>query len=380
MSLKGKFLALLLIHFLLCCIFFILLSPQAETDKLLIFALLVFIIEVIFYLTLRNLIFQKIHYLTKTIKEFKGEEKDTKVTKTKNLDEIEYISVRIREYLKELREKISDIEEKQRIYELIAEKSEEIIIIFNKQGEIIYSNPKALEYFGNERFKLSEQTIPTLIEKFLSSEEELTAYREITLSDGTVLNAWIIPIEGISKTFLLIAHDITYFRKEKERLFEIATKDPLTSLFNRKFFEDLIQEIIEAVKKGQPYSLIFIDMDDLKKINDQFGHITGDSVIRAVSHTIKKSLRADDFAGRWGGDEFIVVIQGGQEKSKIVAERIQTNLSKISFNIGSHSFTPSVSIGITTVKATDTIESLIERADKATYRAKKKGKGMIELS
>lgn len=178
---------------------------------------------------------------------------------------------------------------------------------------------------------------------------------------------------------LLIAHDVTIFKKEKNKLFEIATKDPLTSLYNRNFFEESLKKTIELAKRGEKFTLLFIDMDNLKKINDQFGHISGDTTIRATAKAILKSIRESDLAARWGGDEFVVTIKGGIEQAKTVSERIQTTLSKIVLNFAKEKITPSVSIGITEIDGTKNIETLIKEADEATYEAKKGGKNRVKI-
>lgn len=295
-------------------------------------------------------------------------------------DEIDYLKKVINKYIKTLKNRISEIEEARTIYQIIADKSEEIIIIFNKKGDIIFANPKAIDYLGDEQFSLSQEKLKPFIQNILKlKDEEITSWQEIKLPDGTFLSAWIIPVDSKTGTMLFIAHDITLFKRERDKLFEIATKDSLTSLYNRNFFEETLKKTIESAKRGEVYSLIFIDMDNLKKINDNFGHLVGDDTIRAVSRAIQNSIRASDIGARWGGDEFVVLLKGNVESARIVAERIQSNLRKINLNLGNYTINPSVSIGITIIDGTKDIEALIKEADQCAYLAKREGKGKIQF-
>lgn len=295
-------------------------------------------------------------------------------------DEIDYLQKAINRYIAALKNRISETEEARRIYQIIADKSEEIIIIFNKKGDIIFANPKAIDYLGDEQFSLSQERLKPFIQNILKlKDEEITSWQEIKLPDGTFLSAWIIPVDNKTATMLFIAHDITLFKRERDKLFEIATKDSLTSLYNRNFFEETLKKAIESAKRGEVYSLLFIDMDNLKKINDNFGHLVGDDTIRAVSRAIQKSIRTSDIAARWGGDEFVVLLKGDAEVAKIVAERIQSTLKKINLNLVNYTINPSVSIGITIIDGTKDIETLIKEADQCAYLAKSEGKGKIQF-
>ena len=333
---------------------------------------------ILLYIIINKKLLGRLEEIITDLKEVEAGHKDT--VKILIKDEIGYLTEEINKYISKVKEQILEIEENRKIYQVIAEKSEEIIVLFNKQGNIIFANLKAIEYLGGEKFDISLENLRPFIQDILKlTDEEMTFWREIKLQDGTFLTAWIVPVEEKTGTMLLIAHDVTFFKKEKDKLFEIATKDPLTSLYNRNFFEDSLKKTINSAKRGDFFSLLFIDMDDLKKINDQFGHIAGDTTIRATAKAIIKSVRESDLAARWGGDEFAVIIKGGIEQAKTVAERIQMNLKKISLSLAQKTITPSVSIGITIIDGTKDAESLIKKADQATYEAKKEGKNRIKV-
>ena len=342
------------------------------------YASLFLIFGFVFYLWFKGKIINKIMNLATYIDEVKAGKADE--VKIDSKDEIGNLAEEINIYISTVKKHMLEIEENCKIYQIIAEKSEEIILLFNKQGNIIFANPKAIEYLGGEKFDISPEDLKPFIQDILKlTDEEMSFWREIKLPDGTFLSAWIVPIEEKTGTMLLIAHDITFFQKEKNKLIETATKDALTFLYNRNFFEESLKKSIESTKRGDFFSLIFIDMDDLKKINDQFGHIAGDAMIRAVAKAIIKSVRGSDLAARWGGDEFVILIKGGIEQAKTVAERIQTNLKKITITFKDETIIPSVSMGITNIDASKDRETLLREADKAVYDAKKEGKNKIKV-
>lgn len=336
------------------------------------------LLGIFLYLIINKNLLGRIEEIITDLKQVEAGHKDN--VKILKKDEIGCLTEEINKYISTVKKQLLEIEENRKIYQIIAEKSEEIILLFNTQGNIIFANPKAIEYLGGENFDISQEDLRLFVQDILKlTDDEMTFWREIKLQDGTFLSAWIVPVEEKTGTMLLIAHDVTLFKKEKDKLFEIATKDPLTSLYNRKFFEDFLKKTISSAKRGDFYSLIFIDMDDLKKINDQFGHIAGDTAIRTTAKAIIKTIRESDLAARWGGDEFVVIIKGSIEQAKIVAERIQMNLNKFRFSLGKQPITLSVSIGITIIDGTQDAESLIKKADQATYEAKKEGKNRIKV-
>ncbi len=154
-----------------------------------------------------------------------------------------------------------------------------------------------------------------------------------------------------------------------------AMKDKLTGLFNRGAFDARIKEAFEnytALKKS--FSIIVFDLNKFKQINDTLGHIAGDKVLKKVSECLEESFRKDDFIARYGGDEFMVIIEDLSEE--MANERIEIfnkNLKKRRFVSQKHGeIKLSVSAGTAKVMENDTVESLIDRADKAMYESKQK--------
>lgn len=159
---------------------------------------------------------------------------------------------------------------------------------------------------------------------------------------------------------------------------DMVIKDKLTSLFNRRYIDDrLPADIIKATITQSPLSVIFVDVDNLKGINDTYGHSAGDLAIKEVGNAISKSVRSDnDWGARYGGDEFIISLNNTDyDEAYRIAERIRNNIEKISVEIENNLIKFTISLGIHTMQDSKlAVEELINLADKKMYEAKKSGK------
>jgi diguanylate cyclase (GGDEF)-like protein len=156
-----------------------------------------------------------------------------------------------------------------------------------------------------------------------------------------------------------------------------AMKDGLTGLYNRKAFDYKVENALRGLREGSgSFSIILFDVDGFKEINDTLGHVAGDKVLKKVAECMRESFREDDFAARYGGDEFVVLIE--KMSREIAREKILSfsrNLKKRRFfSYKKGEIDIQVSAGIATATAEDTPENLIERADKAMYAMKQTGK------
>ncbi len=156
-------------------------------------------------------------------------------------------------------------------------------------------------------------------------------------------------------------------------LYEVATHDEKTGLYNHKFFDTLLDMEIEKAKRGQQkLSLIMTDIDFFKKINDTYGHIKADELLKRLADIINKQIRKSDIVARFGGEEFIILLpETNLEKAKKFAERLK---KAIHLDITFKKYNLTLSGGITQYKNKDTKKKFKERADKALYRAKDKGR------
>jgi diguanylate cyclase (GGDEF)-like protein/PAS domain S-box-containing protein len=176
--------------------------------------------------------------------------------------------------------------------------------------------------------------------------------------------------------------DLTERRKLEEQLRYDATFDSLTGLFNRRHFMQHLEWAISAAHRyGHPLSLAFCDVDHFKLVNDRHGHLKGDEVLRTIAQVVKDQLRTCDFAGRIGGDEFALVFPHTlAEDAAHALERMRGELQGKSFSAGAAKFTSTVTLGVASLKKTQTEDQLLEAADRALYRGKEAGRDRIELS
>jgi diguanylate cyclase (GGDEF)-like protein len=166
-------------------------------------------------------------------------------------------------------------------------------------------------------------------------------------------------------------------RKELERrLVHQATHDHLTDLYNQaSFYEHLSRAFARARRRGSNVALMFVDLDDFKLVNDSFGHQEGDGVLREVAKRLRGSLREGDVAARFGGDEFVIVLEDVTDASEAlkVAERFHERL-RVPFAVdGEHQMYTSASIGLA-IGSQEQPQELVRAADRATYQAKWMGK------
>lgn len=159
---------------------------------------------------------------------------------------------------------------------------------------------------------------------------------------------------------------------------DILTRhDPLTGLKNRRYFSQVFQEeFARSYRRQEPLSLLFLDIDNFKFINDTYGHYIGDSVLKEIGKYLTQHCRPYDTPVRWGGEEFIILLRATNEAAaSVFADRIREDVEAgftmdISLNI-------TLSIGLTEHRNEDTLESLIDRADQALYFAKQSGKNRV---
>ena len=158
--------------------------------------------------------------------------------------------------------------------------------------------------------------------------------------------------------------------------------DPLTQLYNRKHFDDALAQAIEdAHVKDEPLSLMMTDIDHFKAFNDNFGHLTGDQVLRLVALAVKQNVKGQDTAARYGGEEFAVVLPNTVLRSAITVgdhiRRAVMTKELMKRSTGEHLGRVTVSIGVATLHKGDTAPSLIERADTCLYTAKRHGRNRV---
>jgi diguanylate cyclase (GGDEF)-like protein/PAS domain S-box-containing protein len=174
--------------------------------------------------------------------------------------------------------------------------------------------------------------------------------------------------------------DITTRKTMEKELRRLATMDSLTGVNNRRNFLDLAQkEINRSTRYNHHFSLMMLDIDYFKRINDTYGHSVGDQMLRAFCDVCKKELREEDIMGRLGGEEFSIALIGcDMEKAMIFAERIRRAVNSHTLTTGDEEIRITVSLGITSMLKDDDLNSMLERADSALYKAKVSGRNQVQ--
>lgn len=219
-------------------------------------------------------------------------------------------------------------------------------------------------------------------------------YRPITgTAEFMYQNSTIIPLldtKGQVEHLCLIIYDVTDTainkigqKKANEQLRKVSQTDPLTQLNNRGYWEKCL---IDAFKRYQRYqttcSLIMLDIDHFKKVNDNYGHTVGDEVIRMVSREIRQQIRDLDIAGRYGGEEFGIILTNTElEAAELVAERIRKAVAGLQIDIDGSPLTFTISLGVCGLKTElNSHVAWLESCDQALYSSKDKGRNCVSVA
>lgn len=210
----------------------------------------------------------------------------------------------------------------------------------------------------------------TLVERLVTLQKILTF--DAILAVETYYYATTSRLEGL----------LQQLNETQKSLEELARLDGLTRINNRMFLmECLEKEVQRSLRFRRPFTLLFLDVDHFKNINDQFGHSVGDSVLKEVVQTVRCAIRPVDLIGRFGGEEFLVgLVETDESAARQVAERIRLRVAHTPFRTAAGPVTLTVSMGVASLAGPIArIEELIDQADHALYRAKKLGRDQVQV-
>lgn len=260
--------------------------------------------------------------------------------------------------------------------------SPDFFIVGDRDGRILTANPAFCERLGYREsevlaLKLHELTSHQDIYK-LASLGEMSAVDRVeaplTTRCGDVCwAAWSFTVtaEGL---IYAVGRDITLQRERRVQLEAIARSDALTSLANRRHFEQCLHHAMNNYRQeGQAFALLFVDMDNFKPINDDYGHVIGDRVLEITASRIRRCARDSDVVARYGGDEFAIIVENSVQGVSHLAERILNAIAEPIYLEG-RSIRVSASVGISypDSRNPDT-DKLLAKADAAMYAAKRRG-------
>ncbi|MCP5277021.1 MAG: diguanylate cyclase [Thiobacillus sp.] len=179
-----------------------------------------------------------------------------------------------------------------------------------------------------------------------------------------------------------LRREVAERQRLQEDLERLANTDALTGLPNRRYFmAQMVSELARRQRYGHPLSLLMLDLDHFKQINDQWGHGVGDEALRQFADSVQCCLRTQDVAGRLGGEEFAILLpETAEYVARPVAERIRARLEQTPVPTGNGPCVVTVSIGVAEVRKEDSVETLMHRADAALYAAKQQGRNRVVSS
>ena len=281
----------------------------------------------------------------------------------------------------------SELTESEERYRRLSEVAFEGIII-HSNGRIIDGNKAVEEILGYSLKAIIGQNLQDFVEPeyqdfvtkkiaACSTEPfELVALNKQNEKLILEVRATETPLQG-KQVGVFIIRDITKRKQAEERLHMLATTDPLTKACNRRHFQELAEdELRKSQRFDHPLTLMLLDIDFFKDINDSYGHTVGDEVIQAIMPVCQDQLRDVDIIGRFGGDEFSIIMpETNSEGATLVAERLRASLADIAIFHENQIINISVSIGIASLdRETIHYTELVKQADKALYKAKAKGR------
>lgn len=265
-----------------------------------------------------------------------------------------------------------------------------LALVETENGHILHSNPALLSYFGS--LAAEDEPITHLFIETLKRRDFLTL-NNTTMEVMTRRGKSFMRISCnnigdmgfLKQECALVAFvDVTESHLREQKLQTQATTDTLTGLSNRRFFNTAAEQAIsDAISTHRPLSILSLDIDHFKRVNDTFGHDAGDTVLTLIAKLFQGSLNPYDIPARLGGEEFAALLPNTSiEQAQKVAERIRKVIASTPILINdSQTITVTVSIGIAPFKNTDEdIELALKRADEALYQAKDKGRNQVVCS
>ena len=294
-------------------------------------------------------------------------------------------------------EKVTALRESEAHFRAVTNSANDAIVTADDGGTIVSWNRGAEKIFGYSEAEISGQSVTRLIpdryrDRHLAGRERVQAGGASRVIGKTV------ELEGLRKDgtefpvefslakwetaggrfYTAVLRDITERKSHQADLEYFAIHDALTGLLNRHSLEDMLKRSIAKAKRGAKSSLLYLDLDNFKDVNDTVGHAAGDEVLILLTNIIKAELRTEDVVFRLGGDEFALLLEGkagGEALS--AAERLRLVVEAQSFELNSKVFPLTLSIGLIEIEGTLTSGELLSQADAAMYRAKMQGKNRI---
>lgn len=282
--------------------------------------------------------------------------------------------------------------------EAIMNNASDAIVLFDSEGRIFFWNPAAERLFG---YSKEESLDRNFFELLVPAEDEsgwLHAIKGELAQEAvrSLPSGWTVEFKALCRdgstvdievalsTFEVgstrynvgIARDISKRKQFEKELVKLSITDPLTGVYNRRHFERRIRdEIKKARLEGRDLSLVILDLDHFKSINDRFGHDKGDQVLKATTDLIQEHLQGKGTLARWGGEEFVILLPGlSAGDAADLAETLREGINNMRFD-GDAEIT--ASFGVAGLAPGDTFDALVKKADNMLYEAKANGRNRV---
>ncbi len=269
--------------------------------------------------------------------------------------------------------------------DLVFENIYDAAFVLDNNGVIIDYNRSAENILSGRDYIIG-QNINDIFNELSSSLDESQNVQIVTETtiNNRIYNIQNMPLTSIKNKsigYIFLLRDITEYKKMAEQLQKLAITDELTGIYNRRHFNELsLREFVRAKRNKTQLSVIIMDIDHFKIVNDTYGHATGDEVLKTTAKSISASIRSLDIFARWGGEEFILCLpETSIIPAQKVAERIRLSINELAFHDKQNNvFKVSISLGVSDLKEyNETLDDVIGAADKALYEAKSKGRNKV---
>ena len=263
---------------------------------------------------------------------------------------------------------------------------DKVILANNNAVKLFGIDPNELERYHLRDFFADVENRKMLNER-LEKEKKVQEFEILVKTPNSDTPFWLLASANIidynyNVVLYSAFQDITSRKNREVLLKSQATRDPLTALFHRRYFEAAsCKQILNLQRNNLPYSMLMIDADHFKSVNDTFGHKIGDKVLIELASTAERALRDNDIVARYGGEEFVAFLPNTDSESAYkVADRLRETISEITVHTDDDKIVKfTVSIGISSNVISDNVDMLIKTADEAMYRAKQEGRNRVKI-
>ena len=291
------------------------------------------------------------------------------------------------------------LHESRELFRAIVENVGDLVAVFDTDGRRIYNSPSYRPLFREKDIRPGSgsfleihledrERIKEIFRRTVATGVGERAEFRFVLKDGSIRHMEsdgraIRGADGTVSKVVVVSRDITELKHLEAELREMAATDFLTGLANRRHFLARLEQELARIQRLEEHraSVLMLDSDHFKRVNDTFGHATGDKVLRHLAVLMQKGLRKVDIAGRVGGEEFAIILPGADlPAAEVFAERLRKKVAGTPMAQEDRAIPLTVSIGVTGMKASDTsADDALVRADRALYRAKECGRNKVAV-